>query len=262
MLILTMSKINNAYLLSHNGLGDNITMIGAIKFLLLHYKTIYFVCPDIYESNVKLLINNPDVNIITFNRKHDEKISCMNIINNVYSNEDTDIFICGCHKEYLKTKINNPAILNYEKNNKYDIKYSHIKAFYEDINLDLSIYCNYFDISSTDRSIELYKQIKDLKIIFCHTQASTKKISIPENILTQINNKEYIIICANENMYNMGHSYFEIANQFINIPVNEYIDVIKHAYQIFVIDSCFACIILPLSMANKLNTQKIEYRSR
>ena len=258
-----MPEYKSAYILSHNGLGDNITMIGAIYFLSLHYTTIYFLCKDKYESNVKLLINKSNVIIIPFDHRN-EISSCKNIIDNIYSNSDTDIFICGRHKRYLKSKITNPAILNYNKNknNKYNIKWQHIKTFYQDMNLDISIYYEYFDINSTKESLALYQQIKDINIIFCHTQASNRKISLPKNMKNYLYDDKYIIICANENSYNKNQSYFEIANKFINIPIAEYIDVIKNAYEIFVIDSCFSCIVHPLSVSNKLNTQKIEICSR
>ena len=258
-----MSNCKSAYILSHNGLGDNITMIGAINFLSLHYTTIYFLCKDKYESNVKLLINKSNVIIIPFDHRN-EISSCKNIIDNIYSNSDTDIFVCGGHKTYFKSKINNPSILEYNNNNNnnYNIRWEHIKTFYKDMNLDLSIYYNYFNIDSTRKSIALYEKIKHLNIVFCHTQSSTKTISLPENIKAYINDNKYIIICANENIYNKNQSYFEIANKFINIPIAEYIDVIKNAYEIFVIDSCFSCIVHPLSVSNKLNTQKIEICSR
>ena len=176
-----MSNCKSAYILSHCGLGDNITMIGAINFLLLHYNNIYLLCKDKYESNVKLLLNNKNVFTIPFDHKN-EKYNCKKIINNIESNKYIDIFICGIHKSYLKSKITNQAIINYNKNNKYNIKFQHIKMFYNDMNLDLSIYYDYFDIKSTEESIKLYEKIKKLKIIFCHTQSSTKKINLPDNI--------------------------------------------------------------------------------
>jgi len=256
-----MSKYNSAYILSHNGLGDNITMIGSINFLLLHYTTVYFLCKDKYESNIKLLINKPNVITIPFDHRN-ENTSCKNIINTLYSNDYTDIFICGFHKYYLKSKITNPSILNYNKNNKYSIRWQHINGFYKDMNLDLNIYYDYFDIISSEKSITLYKKVKELNIIFCHTQSSTKIIGLPENIKKYINDDKYIIVCANKNVYDKNHHYYELANNFINIPVQEYIDVIKNACEIFLIDSCFSCIVYPLSILNKLNTQKIEYYIR
>ena len=34
----------NAYLVSHNGLGDNLYMIGALNFIRQFYKNVFFLC--------------------------------------------------------------------------------------------------------------------------------------------------------------------------------------------------------------------------
>jgi len=251
----------SAYILSHNGLGDNITMIGAINYLSMYYENVYILCKLKYLDNIDKLINNKQVKTIYFNQ-NDEFNECKKIINNSLKDENADIFICGCHKNYLVSRINNLNIKNYKKTNKYTIKWSHIKNFYNDMNLDLTIYYEYFDIKSSDESIYFYNKVKHLNIIFCHTQSSTKTIRLPENITTYINDNKYIIVCANENVYNKNHAYFGVANIFVNIPIQNYIDVIKNACEIFVIDSCFSCIVHPLSVSNKLNTTKIEYYIR
>ena len=46
---MNIKKQKSAYFLSHNGLGDNITSIGSIIFLLQYYETIYFLCKNNYE---------------------------------------------------------------------------------------------------------------------------------------------------------------------------------------------------------------------
>ena len=257
-----MSKYSCAYILSHNGLGDNITMIGAMRFLLQYYENIYLLCKDKYESNVKLLVSGSG-NIFTVPFDHENEFSsCEKIINKIYNDVSTDIFICGVHKRYLQSKINNPMILNYKKSDSYDIKWQHIKLFYDDMKLDLSVYYNFFAINSSYNSVKIYKYIEHLHIIFCHTQSSTNKIGIPEYIKEYINDNNYIIICANENIYNNTHIYFEIANKYVNIQIQEYIDIIKNACEIFVIDSCFSSMINPLIYLKKLKTEKITFQSR
>jgi hypothetical protein len=77
-----------------------------------------------------------------------------------------------------------------------------------------------------------------------------------------INNDEYLIICANKNMYNKGNKKYELANIFVNILIMYYVSIIKNADIIRVIDSCFACILLPLLDKNKLKTNNIEIINR
>ena len=142
-----------AYFLSHNGLGDNITSIGAVRFLLKYYNKIYFLCKDNYLKNVELLFSNLNVNIISVD-KNNENYDCEKIINSNYTNKNVDIFICGSHKNYLKSKITNKLFLEYKSDNKnYKIQYNFIENFYKDINLDLSISCH---TESIPKGVKLY----------------------------------------------------------------------------------------------------------
>jgi len=170
-------KQKNAYFLSHNGLGDNITSIGAVNFLLNYYENIFFLCKDIHEDNVKLLFNNKPVIIVAFDSKN-ETNHCRRIIHNIRDNE-TDTFISGCHTSYLKKKITSPDLLKYIQNDgNYSVKYQHIRDFYYDNNLDLSIYFNYFDIASNKISKQYYDDLKKYKIVFLHTKASNIEIDL------------------------------------------------------------------------------------
>ena len=251
-----------AYFLSHNGLGDNITSIGAIRFLLKYYNKIHFLCKDMYSTNVELLFSNLNVNIITFD-KNNESYECKKILEPKFNDKNIDIFICGCHKNYLQSKITNKLLLEYKSNNKnYTIKYNFIENFYKDINLDLSIYFEYFDIPLSEKSTELYHRIKKYNIVFIHTKSSNRTININHLINDYMNDDNTIIICVNENIYNIDHSKYLIAEKFVNLLVTYYINIILNANIIHVIDSCFACIILPLKETNKLNAKIVNIIER
>jgi hypothetical protein len=246
----------NAYILSHNGLGDNISMIGAVHFLLQYYIKIYFICKYKYEINIKLLYNN--CNIITVPIDENNEFNhCKEIISNIDQNTN-DIYICGsCHTSYLSSKITNITILNYKQNN-INIKYNHIFDFYNGIGLDTSIYIKYFDIPSTTISKDYYYKIKKYNIIFIHTQGSNRSINISDIIELFINNFNYIIICPNKNIYTNEHIYYNLSNTYINLPIAYYIDIIKNSNEIHVIDSCFSCIVYPLQLAGLLNNSLIK----
>jgi hypothetical protein len=189
-------NFKSAYFLSHNGLGDNITNIGAVNFLLKYYDTIYFLCKDIYQENVKLFFINKNVIIVPFNSQ-DEYNDCYNIITNAQLDSNNDFFISGFHKSYVNSRITNNSLLNYKKNNKYIVSYDHIKSFYDENGLDTTIYVEYFNIVSNF-------DISDItdKIIFIHTEGSNRTIDLSDVINKYINNDSYIIICPNKNVYN------------------------------------------------------------
>ncbi|MFY7729237.1 MAG: hypothetical protein ACOVRN_06955, partial [Flavobacterium sp.] len=81
-------------------------------------------------------------------------------------------------------------------------------------------------------------------------------------IAKYINNENTIIICANENVYPTNHSKYDIANQYVNIPIAHYIDIIKRASEIHVIDSCFSCIVNPLQQTNRLSATTVTIYDR
>jgi hypothetical protein len=258
-------KQKAAIFLSHNGLGDNITNIGSVRFLLNYYTTIFFLCKQQYQENLNLLFNNDSVVTIPIMASNEtiEKQNCKMIINNIKS-EDIDIFICGKgHTSYLTSRITHPQLLSYQQDNKgFTCDYSHIHEFYYDIGLDFSIYFNYFNIPSSESSLQYYQEIKKYSIVFLHTKASNREINLDSIIKKYYNDDKYIIICANKNVYSLDHKYYSIAEKYVNIYVAYYIDIIKHAEIIQIIDSCFSCIVYPLMKKKLLRASEIKIVDR
>ena len=81
-------KLKKAVYLSHNGLGDNITSIGAINFLINYYELVYMFCKKNNLENVKLFFHGTNVLFIDFDSN--EFSFCSDYINNIYYN-DPDI---------------------------------------------------------------------------------------------------------------------------------------------------------------------------
>jgi hypothetical protein len=253
-------KQPTAYFVSHNGLGDNITNIGAVNFLLNYYETIHFLCKDIHSKNVEYLFSNKPVIIESFDSKN-EYNEIQRILSNV--SDESDIFASGCHKQYIQKRITHPDLLLYKQNDKnYSVDFSHIHEFYYDIGLDLSVYYDYFDIESTELSNKYYNEIKNYKMIFIHSKASNREVNYNHIYEKYKNNKEYIMICANKNMYEIGHDFYETAEKYVNIMIALYIDIIKNAELLYMIDSCFSCIVYPLIMSNRINKDKFHLSIR
>jgi hypothetical protein len=259
-----------AYLLTYNGLGDYITMIGALNFLSNYYQHIYMVCRLGSIENMKLFLPDKPITYIPiqptgFSLTSNEHLlleatQCIKIIREAPIN--SDILICGSEQVkggVLKSKITNQKLLRYVPNDKqYKMRWVHIQEFYHNIGLDLSIYYEYFDIPSPNAP----NIIEEYNIIFAHTKASDKEIQIPDVIAKYINDENTIIICANKNVYPSDHPKYELANQYINIPIAHYIDIIKRATEIHVIDSCFSCIVYPLQQTNRLSATTVTIYER
>jgi hypothetical protein len=257
-----------AFFLSHNGLGDNLFSIGAVRFLTTFYEKIYLLCKEIHVENVKLFfIDEPKIKIIIFDSSNEYK-HCNYIIKKNYANND--IFICGCHKNYLTSKITNKFLLNRIKNDQgydlnydtiTDLTYSPIKGIYEDINLDLSIFYDYFYLPQTDKSKELYDSVKNYRIILIQTSCSTnKKLNIDNLKKKYLNDDNAIMISTSENLYNktVNKIKHSICEQFVFNKLIYYLDTIINCSEIYIIDSCFTGIVLPLKKTNKLKADVVR----
>ena len=269
----------NAYILSHNGLGDNLFMVGAVRFLLQYYENIYFICKDIHYGNVKLFYtNNKNVVIIPINSKN-EFSSCKKVINDsVYQNND--VLICGfLQKKYFKSKITNHKLSQRipEKSNyiiDYDTltpsDYSFIEHFYLDINLDLNIFFEYFELPLTIESENYYNSLSNYdNIIFIHSKASNKKLNFTKLFMTNAMKKNTIMICTDHNVYEstkelneQQREKFNICNNIVNVPIIYYLDIIKKCNEIYIIDSCFTGMVLPLLKTKKLKATKVRIIER
>ena len=250
----------NAYILSHNGLGDNISMIGEINFLLKYYDNVYFLCKDKNQENVARFFHEKPVIVIPYNDTC-EYTRPAEIIEQAITNQANDIFVCGFAHAHIARyrRVQNQRFLQYEPNNKnYTIKsnWQHIQYFYRDARMDLSIYYDYFDIQSTADINYQFIQTHST-IVFMHTKSSKGEITIDLDIDQRLNNNDTIIICANKNVYPTNHPKYEIADKYIDTPITAYMDVIKNATEIHVVDSCFSCIVYPLQQTNCLKATKI-----
>jgi hypothetical protein len=237
-------------LLSHNGLGDNITMIGALNYLLTCYDKVYFICKDHNEKNLKLLLDDRII-LQPFNSSN-ELVDVYKIV--LETPPERDILISGdfyTRFTKLSTRITNQKLISRVKSdNNYTIKYEFIRKFYHVINLDLTVYYDYFKIPSNQDTEYYYNLVKNYKIIFMHTRASNSKIKLQDVIDKYKYNKDYIIICSNKNIYKNYDDKYELADKLVYLPIYHYIDIIKNAEEIHVIDSCFTCIVYPMYYAN------------
>lgn len=257
-----MEENRNAYLLSHNGLGDNITMVGAINFLLQYYGNVYFLCKDTNKENIAAFFPNKPLHIHAFPDAR-EFVEPHHAIKKAATNTANDIFICGfAHKHIAQhRRVLNQKLLEYEPNDKnYTIKpeWHHIQQFYKDAGMDLSVYFEHFDIPSTDTNFQLIQSYTN--IIFVHTKSSKGEIAI--DLDQFLNNVNTIIICANKNIYPETHPNYEIADKYVDAPITSYTEVIKNANEIHIVDSCFSCIVYPLQNTNRLKATTVVIYDR
>jgi hypothetical protein len=256
-------KLNSAYFLSHNGLGDNIFMSSAVNYLTKFYKNIYVLCKNKYLSNInELYKDDSSIKIIAID-DYNESQSCYNILNDKYFYND--VFVSGYHKSYLKSKITHVELNNYKINNRgYEIPnfLKEMSNFYYDINLDMSIYSNNFNININEDQ-EIVELKNKYKIFFIHTESSDKIINLNFILDKFISNKDYLIICANTNLYNPNDEKYKLVSKYIKLStILDYCYIIINSEQIHIVNSCFSCLIHGLLMQKKIDKNIINIYDR
>jgi hypothetical protein len=242
-----------AYIRIHDGLGDMINMIGAIRYLFHFYNELLLSCYDKDLENAKILFKDLD------------DIKFVNDFINIekFKSLGYDIFDAthtnGIYGNVRKISTNNFFLKMDKKINNSHVRHF-IENFYTYLNLDIKIYTEFFYIPIIDTSLNLFSYIDKYNIIFIHENTSKRNHDFSH--LIDINNKDEIIICANRNYYDEKNEKYKLAQKFVNIPILLYVDTLINSKKIIITDSCFSSIILPLCIKNVCKCEDITIYRR
>jgi len=262
-----------AYYLSNNGLGDLIISTSALRFFIKYYDRVFLICKNIHCAQLQsILQDEPRITIISvvMDLPISELDHSIKVLKDAYGH--SDVFCCGYIRKDNPTKITNRYILSYNPNNlSYNTEFdkvdaSFINKFYSDAHLDLRIYYEYFNIPSTPQSRELYNSIKDYKrVIFTQIKCSgNEHLNIDGVKSKYINDDDAIILCNDENLYDKttNPTKYEKSQRFVKNNIAWYIDTILNCNEIYIIDSCFIAIVLPLVKTNRLKADVVRIIKR
>lgn len=223
-----------AFILSHLGLGDCITISSAVRYISTKYEETVVACKERFADNIRLLYKD-DTTISLHIVNNDENISprfgCP-IETFIQIIDGYDVYMCGFH------------LLNKAPTEMNTLPF----CFYKDIGIDYSVFWKYFHVPTTQESKELYKLVESHKYAIVHNQSGTGLCftdQYPEQFL-DISKDTTIIINLNKNMYAESHPYYSIANEFVNKPLAHYKDTLIHAEYVFLCDSSIFCLAMNL----------------
>jgi len=235
-----------AFVLTHLGLGDNITTIGAVRYLSTCYDKVLVVCKEKNKKNMALLYDD-DETIEVYPVVEDKHISPkMGFNYNRFKQitENHDLYLAGYH---CLTKHPEPFT---------DLPFN----FYRDMGINEKYFREYFHVHIPQESKILFNKLKNNNYIFIHNSASTGNVFSIDEVETKLdfNRQETLVINPNKNIYNNNDKYFELADAFLNHPLAFYIDVIINAKKIIMTDSSFFC--LAINLAIKTNECYVKSR--
>jgi hypothetical protein len=219
------------FILTHLGLGDNITCSGMVRYFSTIYDEVLVVCKKKYYENIKLLYCD-DKNIIPYSVIDDKYISpsCGFDLKSVINGYD--VILTGCHL------IDRPR-----SNEKIPFN------FYADANISPQIFWDYFHIPDTKESKQLYGLLKQEYYII-HNKSSTGLCFIIESLEKYLHIDKNTILMLNfdYNIYDKSHKFYNLAEEFVYKKLIYYKDTIMHASKLFLTDSSIFCIAMHMEI--------------
>jgi len=233
-------KPKTAFVLTHLGLGDNITAIGAVRYLSTCYDKVIVVCKEKNHRNMELFYND-DKTIELYPVINDNNISPrlgFNYNSFKQITKNMDLYLAGAH---CLTKRPNPNT---------DLPFN----FYRDMGINEKYFRNYFYINPLPESQALFEKLKSVnRYIFLHNLSSTGKAFEIEEMEKNFgfNKNHTLVVNPCSNMYNKSDSFYTLAQSFINHPLPFYVDLIINAKKVIMTDSSFFCMAINLPIVSR-----------
>ena len=219
-----------ALFLGHLGLGDQIWLSGAVRYLAQMYDYLDVVCKKSNLNTLTTLYSDlPSVRLVTV--VHGYSISptkahrgyCFPIPPGKYS----VVYECGFYKKPT-SQVNMDDLPG---------------EFYDDIGLSRSVRTTHFLLPPLPSSRHIYEYLRDTKYIFVQTRSSEDVTSIVSWDINTI-----LTIDPNINQYSPDHKWYELAQHFVNKPFLDYCDTIKHASELHLVNSSFYTLASQISL--------------
>jgi hypothetical protein len=226
-----------ALVISHLGLGDQVGLIGAVRYIALSHDETVVVCKARYAANVAAFFaDNPTIKLWPVPYEH-------GYIPGKGPTETTP----GQCVEYSRSDWSNVYLSGFytcPRSSMNDLP----SNFYRDMGLDPEIRHTHFHIPTSQGAADLYSKIQNQPYIFVQQISSSHKTN-----LISWDRDEILTIDPNINVYSEGHKWYALAQEFVNKPFVHYTEVIKHAKEVHTVDSSFYCLAyhLPLDAQTK-----------
>ena len=249
----------NAYLVSHNGLGDNLFMVGALRFLAPLYKTLFFLCKDVYLANVEQFFTGSNIQCLAFNSRDE-----YGDIRRILAGAVGDVFVCGpCHKYYLTGRATTaiecaPSTYTIDHDQLTTENYSFIEGFYRDAGLTLTHFFEHFALPRTQGAADMWARASAFHTVFVQLKASDGRRLDISRLRERLGDPSVLVACNDENLYPETSEKFALAQTFVFRPIVHYTELIQNCAEIYIIDSCFIGLVLPYLKTGRLKATTVR----
>ena len=225
-----LRKKSRAIVIGPGGLGDQIWMSGAVRYIANQYSETHLVCtPSTHSTLVTLYRDTPSIKLHI-------NMTSVDVLRKFVAAKYRNVYACAFTKDlYIRTvDINDlPGV------------------FYDHMEIPRSVRHSHFSMPILPESALMYDLVKSQPYIFVHTMSST--------VVTQIVSWDIhsiLTIDPNVSHYPSDHPWCELSEKFVNKPFRHYYETIKHASELHLTNSSFyvfASQIAPLDAKVKLS---------
>jgi hypothetical protein len=209
-------KNSNALIIGPGGLGDHIWISGGVRYIAKQYKETHLVVSEACLNTVKVLYKDePSIKLILVMR---------------IDQELTDLIAKTYSRYNIYTCIHSKDLRYHFTINMNDIP----GAFYDKLEIPRNTRYSHFVCPMLPESLALFETVKNQPYILVQTKSSTTTTNIVTWDINQI-----LTIDPNVNLYSSDHPWYSLAETFVNQPFFYYVDLIKHASELHLVNSSF-----------------------
>jgi len=209
-----------ALFLGHLGLGDQIGLNGAIRYIALQHDETYVVVKQNNLAAVSAMF--ADTPSIKFLSVVDGYRLPGATRHEAVHYEPGDFLTVARSGFYHET----PQLMD-------DLP----SCFYRDMGLDPSIRHTYFHIPRTEAAEALYAPLQGRRYIFVQQKSSDRFTPLVTWSIDDV-----LTLDPNTNVYPEGHPFHALAQTYVNRPFLDYRLVLENADEIHTVDSAFYCL--------------------
>jgi hypothetical protein len=218
---------------SHLGLGDMFWMNGAVRYLATDYDEVLVICKKSNQKNAEAMYSDdPTIKLLLV--EDFKELTPWTTKQFIFSDNGYTVFGCGGFSNRPK-----PLLYNLPQ------------SFYDDISIPFETRLTYFHVPRTEAALELAKKIT-VPYIIVHAQSSLKTLDITGMLRNR--GETRLILDVNKNQYEKGTVEWELAEEVVGKPINDYTYLLEGADELYMIESSIYC------MASHLDLSKVKKR--
>jgi hypothetical protein len=208
-----LRRKHKALVVGPGGLGDQIWMSGAVRYIAQQYDETHLVCTYPTLATLQTLYKDiPSVKLFVITQGSNTLWEWMR-------SRYPYIYACAFTKGLYRRHVNMDDLPG---------------VFYDQMEIPRSVRHSHFVLPVVPESMRMYELVESRPYIFVHTVSSS---SITPIISWDINT--IFTIDPNVSHYPLDHPWRELSEKFVDKPFFHYCDLLKHAEQLHLTNSSF-----------------------